>query len=60
MPSQEVISQTSKLTNLVPVKGIGFNDTGRIWYRALSAYMTSSTGFYGARTATLNAAESKS
>ncbi len=40
----------------VTVTGMGTNDSARIWYRALTAYMTSSTNFSGARTATLNAA----
>lgn len=40
----------------VTVTGIGTADAGRIWYRALTVYMTSSTNFSGARTATLNAA----
>ena len=40
----------------VAVTGIGSADTARIFYRALTTYMTSSTNFAGARTATLNAA----
>lgn len=40
----------------VTVTGIGANDAARIFYRALTVYMTSSTNFAGARTATLNAA----
>ena len=40
----------------VAVTGIGTSDAGRIWYRALTVYMTSSTNFSGARTATINAA----
>lgn len=36
--------------------GIGADKAGLIWYRALSTYMTSSTNFSGARTATLSAA----
>jgi Zn-dependent metalloprotease len=36
--------------------GIGSAAAARIWYRALTSYMTSSTNFKGARTATLNAA----
>ncbi|HSV37654.1 MAG TPA: M4 family metallopeptidase [Nocardioidaceae bacterium] len=36
--------------------GIGTADAGRIWYRALTVYMTSSTNYAGARTASLNAA----
>ncbi|HXF42828.1 MAG TPA: M4 family metallopeptidase [Pyrinomonadaceae bacterium] len=40
----------------VTVTGIGTGDAARIWYRALTVYMTSNTNFAGARTATLNAA----
>ena len=36
--------------------GIGAEAAARIWYLALTRYMTSSTNFAGARTATLNAA----
>ncbi|MFF8968488.1 M4 family metallopeptidase [Streptomyces sp. NPDC014995] len=38
------------------VTGIGRDKLGKIWYRALTVYMTSSTDYAGARTATLNAA----
>jgi thermolysin len=38
------------------VIGIGADKAARIWYKALTTYMTSSTNFAGARTATLNAA----
>ncbi|MEU5219443.1 M4 family metallopeptidase [Streptomyces sp. NPDC020807] len=38
------------------VTGIGRQAAYKIWYKALSTYMTSSTGYAGARTATLNAA----
>lgn len=40
----------------VAVTGIGADPAERIFYRALTVYMTSSTNFAGARTATLNAA----
>lgn len=40
----------------VTVTGIGTTDAAKIWYRALSIYMTSSTNFSGARTAMLNSA----
>ena len=40
----------------VPVAGIGIDNAQKIWYRALSTYMTSSTNYAGARTATLQAA----
>lgn len=36
--------------------GIGADAAGKIWYKALTTYMTSSTNFDGARTATINAA----
>ncbi|MET7482241.1 M4 family metallopeptidase [Streptomyces sp. NPDC005538] len=39
-----------------PVTGIGIENAQRIWYRALTTYMTSSTNYAGARTATLQAA----
>jgi zinc metalloprotease ZmpA len=38
------------------VAGIGRAKAERIWYRALTVYMTSSTNYAGARTATTNAA----
>ncbi len=38
------------------VTGIGRQAAYKIWYKALSTYMTSSTGYAGARTATLSAA----
>ncbi|WP_305129027.1 M4 family metallopeptidase [Streptomyces longispororuber] len=37
--------------------GIGKDALGKIWYRALTVYMTSSTKYAGARTATLSAAK---
>ncbi|MBK8304653.1 MAG: M4 family metallopeptidase [Chloracidobacterium sp.] len=40
----------------VAVTGIGGTDAAKIFYRALTTYMTASTNFAGARTATLNAA----
>jgi Zn-dependent metalloprotease len=40
----------------VTVPGIGPTDAGKIWYRALTVYMTSGTNFAGARTAMLNSA----
>ncbi|WP_121746904.1 M4 family metallopeptidase [Streptomyces sp. E2N166] len=39
------------------VSGIGRDKLGDVWYRALTVYMTSSTDYAGARTATLSAAE---
>ncbi|MCX5166931.1 M4 family metallopeptidase [Streptomyces antibioticus] len=38
------------------VTGIGVQNAAAIWYRALTTYMTSSTNYAGARTATLSAA----
>ncbi|MER5182196.1 M4 family metallopeptidase [Streptomyces sp. NPDC002896] len=43
--------------NGAAVNGIGRDKLGKIWYRALTVYMTSSTNYAGARTATLNAAK---
>ncbi|HEY0658369.1 MAG TPA: M4 family metallopeptidase [Pyrinomonadaceae bacterium] len=40
----------------VTVTGIGADAAAKIWYRALTVYMTSGTNFAGARTAMLNAA----
>lgn len=39
-----------------PVTGIGIENAQRVWYRALTTYMTSNTDYAGARTATLQAA----
>ena len=41
----------------IAVTGIGANPAERIWYRALTTYMTASTNFAAARTATINAAD---
>lgn len=38
--------------------GIGRDKAAKIWYKALTAYMTSSTNYAGARTATINASDS--
>ncbi|HJW72945.1 MAG TPA: M4 family metallopeptidase [Geothrix sp.] len=47
----------SPMTNgVASITGIGNDKAGRIWFRALAAYMTSSTNYAGARTATLSAA----
>jgi thermolysin len=40
----------------IAVTGMGTTDAGKIWYRALTVYMTSGTNFAGARTAMLNSA----
>ncbi|GAA5178452.1 M4 family metallopeptidase [Niveibacterium umoris] len=49
-PSQLVCNGDTALTAL------GRDVAGKIWYRALTVYMTSNTNYKGARTATLNAA----
>ncbi|MEV7884053.1 M4 family metallopeptidase [Streptomyces sp. NPDC002817] len=51
------VSYNSPTCNGSSVTGIGRNKVGAIWYRALTVYMTSSTNYAGARTATLNAAK---
>jgi Zn-dependent metalloprotease len=50
------VSYNSPTYNGSTVTGIGRDKLGAIWYRALTVYMTSSTNYAGARTATLNAA----
>ncbi|MFD9487860.1 M4 family metallopeptidase [Streptomyces sp. NPDC059991] len=51
------VSYNSPTCNGSTVSGIGHDKVGKIWYRALSVYMTSSTNYAAARTATLNAAK---
>lgn len=51
------VSYNSPTYNGSTVTGIGRDKLGAIWYRALTVYMTSSTDYAGARTATLNAAK---
>ncbi|MFE2560661.1 M4 family metallopeptidase [Streptomyces sp. NPDC059352] len=50
------ISYNSPTYDNKPVNPIGRDAAAKIWYRALSTYMTSSTNYAGARTATLQAA----
>ena len=50
------VAHSSSTCNGSTVAGIGRDAAGQIWYRALTVYMTSSTTYAGARTATLNAA----
>ena len=50
------VQHTSTTCNGSSVTGIGRTDAAAIWYRALTVYMTSSTNYAGARTATLSAA----
>ncbi|WP_369379162.1 M4 family metallopeptidase [Streptomyces sp. cg36] len=51
------VSYNSPTCNGSAVSGIGHDKVGKIWYRALTVYMTSSTNYAAARTATLNAAK---
>ncbi|MGW2635661.1 M4 family metallopeptidase [Streptomyces sp. NPDC001348] len=51
------VNYDSPTSNGKTVTGIGRDKLGKIWYRALTVYMTSSTNYAGARTATLNAAK---
>jgi len=50
------VSYNSPTCNGSTVSGIGRDAAAAIWYRALTVYMTSSTNYSGARTATLSAA----
>jgi len=50
------VAHASTTCNGSSVVGIGRDAAARIWYRALTVYMTSNTNYAGARTATLNAA----
>jgi len=51
-----VAGDTRVATGSAVVKGVGRKKAEKIWYRALSVYMTSSTDYHGAREATLAAA----
>jgi zinc metalloprotease ZmpA len=51
------VSYNSPTCNGSTVTGIGRDAAQRIWYRALTVYMTSNTNYKAARTATLNAAK---
>ncbi|WP_316526240.1 M4 family metallopeptidase [Kitasatospora brasiliensis] len=50
------VSYNSPTSNGSTVTGIGRTKAAAIWYRALTVYMTSTTNYKAARTATLNAA----
>ncbi|WP_407917554.1 M4 family metallopeptidase, partial [Kitasatospora sp. NE20-6] len=50
------VSYNSPTVNSITVTGIGRNKAEKIWFRALDVYMTSTTNYAAARTATLNAA----
>jgi hypothetical protein len=51
------VAYNSPTCNGATVTGIGRDAASKIWYRALSVYMTSSTNYAGARTAAVNAAK---
>ncbi|MFF8864114.1 MULTISPECIES: M4 family metallopeptidase [unclassified Streptomyces] len=51
------VSYNSPTCNGSTVTGIGNKKASAVWYRALTVYMTSTTDYKGARTATLNAAK---
>nr|WP_275563990.1 M4 family metallopeptidase [Kitasatospora sp. SID7827] len=50
------VAYNSPTCNGSTVTGIGNQKVAAIWYRALTVYMTSTTDYKGARTASLNAA----
>ncbi|MFF5455397.1 M4 family metallopeptidase [Streptomyces sp. NPDC012950] len=50
------LAHTGTTCNNDTFAGIGKDKTAAVWYRALSTYMTSTTNYAGARTATLQAA----
>ncbi|MFM9609692.1 M4 family metallopeptidase [Streptomyces niveiscabiei] len=50
------VSYNSPTSNGSTVTGIGRTKAVQIWYKALTSYMTSTTNYAGARTATLSAA----
>ncbi|RAJ41475.1 thermolysin metallopeptidase-like protein, partial [Kitasatospora sp. SolWspMP-SS2h] len=51
------VSYNSPTYNGSTLTGIGRDKAAQIWYRALTVYMTSTTNYKAARTATLNAAK---
>jgi Zn-dependent metalloprotease len=51
------VSYNSTTCNGSAVTGIGREAAAKVWYRALTVYMTSSTNYSGARTASLKAAQ---
>jgi zinc metalloprotease ZmpA len=50
------VAHNSPTCNGSTLVGIGADKVGKIWYRAITTYMTTSTNYAQARTATLNAA----
>ncbi|GAA0743658.1 M4 family metallopeptidase [Ideonella azotifigens] len=56
-PSKTCVSgNTRTATGTGTLTGIGRDKAAKIWYRALTVYMTASTNYAGARTATISAA----
>ncbi|MFJ1752412.1 M4 family metallopeptidase [Kitasatospora sp. NPDC088134] len=51
------VSYNSPTYNGSTLTGIGRDKAAQVWYRALTVYMTSTTNYKAARTATLNAAK---
>ncbi|MBB6626469.1 M4 family metallopeptidase [Nocardioides sp. KIGAM211] len=51
------VAHNSPTCNGSTVTGVGRDAAQKIWFRALTVYMTSNTNYAGARTATLNAAK---
>ena len=50
------VTYSSPTSNGSTITGIGRAKATQIWYKALTGYMTSTTNYKGAHTATLNAA----
>ncbi|MFF7988516.1 M4 family metallopeptidase [Kitasatospora xanthocidica] len=50
------VSYNSPTVNNITVTGIGRDKAAQVWYKALTAHMTSTTNYAAARTATLDAA----
>lgn len=51
------VSYSSPTCNGASVTGVGRDAAGKIWYRALTVYLTSNSTYQNARAATLNAAK---
>lgn len=51
-----LLAQGGTTSGGISVTGVGATNAEKIWYRALTVYMTSGTNFAAARTATTNAA----
>lgn len=50
------VNHTAPTCNGASVTGLGRDKAGKIWYRALTVYLTSSSGYADARVATISAA----